>query len=148
MTQPRVQLNGLLGAALAANHAGRLSRFITDENSPAIALFAPARAEKNHAGDWYGEHAGKWLYAASKAAARTGDAALAKSVHRVADYLVSVQQPDGYLGTYAPERRFMHPQPPPLRTWDGAPGRRTWDIWTHSYVILGLLEVHKHFPDS
>ena len=148
MTAARVQLGGLFGRALAANHEGRLKRFIVDETSPAIALFAPARAAANEQGDWYGEHAGKWLYAAAKAGARSGDATLVGNVRRVADYLVSVQQPDGYLGTYAPERRFMHPQPPPQATWDGAPSRRTWDIWTHSHMVLGLLEVHRHFPDA
>ena len=71
MSRARVVLHGLLGGALAANHAGRLSHFITDQSSPAIALFDPARWAKNHEGDWYGEHAGKWLVAASKAAART-----------------------------------------------------------------------------
>ena len=66
-----VRLQGILGEALAANHRGRLAKFIVDETSPAIALFAPAQAHANHNGDWYGEHAGKWLYAAAKAAART-----------------------------------------------------------------------------
>jgi DUF1680 family protein len=139
-----VQLHGLLGAALAANHRGRLASFIVDETSPAIAIFAPAHARANLAGDWYGEHAGKWLYAASKAAARTGDAALMDRVRRVADYLVGLQDADGYLGNYAPERRFMRKQPPKPVTWDGAPQFRTWDIWTHSYLILGLLEARRH----
>lgn len=147
MTRAPVRLQGLLGDALAANHSGRLSHFITGESSPAIALFDPARAAKNHEGDWYGEHAGKWLYAAAKAAARTGDASLIANVRRVADYLVSVQQPDGYLGTYAPERRFIVKQAPPQATWDGAPSRRTWDIWIHSYLVLGMLEVNRHFPE-
>jgi DUF1680 family protein len=137
------QLHGILGEALAANHRGRLANFIVDETSPAIAIFAPAQAHANHAGDWYGEHAGKWLHAASKAAARTGDATLLGRVKRVADYLVSLQDADGYLGNYAPERRFMHKQPPKPVTWDGAPALRTWDIWTHSYLILGLLEAHR-----
>ena len=137
------KLEGLLGRALAANVEGRLKHFVTDESSPAIALFDPARVAKNQEGDWYGEHAGKWLYAAAKAARRTGDADLLASVRRVADYLVSVQAADGYLGTYAPDRRFTQPQPAPQKTWDGAPSRRTWDIWTHSYVILGLLEAAK-----
>jgi DUF1680 family protein len=141
-----VQLEGLLGQALAANHDGRLTHFVADETSPAIALFDRERAQCNHEGDWYGEHAGKWLYAAARAASRTSDKQLAASVRRVADYLVSVQEPDGYLGTYAPARRFMIKQPPAARTWDGAPSQRTWDIWTHSYLILGLLEVHKCFP--
>ncbi len=143
-----VRLSGLLGRALEANRAGRLAHFITDESSPAIALFDPARAAGNQEGDWYGEHAGKWLYAAAKAARRTGDARLLANVRRVADYLVGVQGADGYLGTYAAERRFTRKQPPPGKTWDGAPAKRTWDIWTHSYLILGLLEVHKTVVDS
>lgn len=144
----QVELDGVLGEALAANVSGRLSRFIVDEHSPAIALFAPAHRDCNHEGDWYGEHAGKWLHAASRAAHRTGDRKLRENVLRVADFLVGVQGTDGYLGTYAAERRFTRKQPPPLRTWDGAPSQRTWDIWTHSYVILGLIEVNKYFPDD
>ena len=144
----QVTLGGVLGTALDANRAGRLHHFIVDEHSPAIALFAPQHVDHNEEGDWYGEHAGKWLVAAARAATRDGDAGLQANVRRVADYLVSRQQPDGYLGNYAPARRFMHPQPPKPLTWDGAPALRTWDIWTHSYLILGLLEVHRHFPDA
>ena len=143
----RVSLGGLLGKALAANHAGRLTHFIKDENSPAIALFSPEQVSRNHEGDWYGEHAGKWLYAAAKAANRTGDEKLLASVRRVADYLVGVQDGDGYLGTYAPEGRFMRKQTPGPRTWNGAPGKRTWDVWNHTCLILGLLEVHRYLPN-
>jgi DUF1680 family protein len=147
MKHPQVQLQGLLGEALDANRRGRLSHFIVDETSPAIEIFSPQRRQHNTEGDWYGEHAGKWLYAAAKSAGRSGDAELAAHVRRVADYLVSVQEDDGYLGTYAPERRFMRRQPPKPGTWDGAPSVRTWDIWTHSYLILGLLEAHRHFAE-
>jgi uncharacterized protein len=143
---PTTRLQGLLGEALAANLRGRFSHFIVDEHSPAIALFAPERRNENREGDWYGEHAGKWLYAAAKAAARSGDTDLRTRLLRVADYLVSIQEADGYLGTYAPDHRFMRPQPPKPASWDGAPSVRTWDIWTHAYLILGLLEVHRHFP--
>jgi DUF1680 family protein len=142
-----VQLQGLLGDALAANRRGRLFHFIQDETSPAVALFERARAATNVEGDWYGEHAGKWLVAAAKSAARSGDAALADNVRRVADFLCDQQEPDGYLGTYAPERRFMVKQPPKPGTWDGAPSVRTWDIWTHAYLVLGLLEAHRHFGE-
>jgi len=148
MTTTTTQLRGLLGEALAANLRGRLSHFIVDEHSPAIALFAPERRNENREGDWYGEHAGKWLYAAAKAAARSGDADLRTRLLRVADYLIAIQEADGYLGTYAPDHRFMRPrpQPPKPASWDGTPSVRTWDIWTHAYLILGLLEVHRHFP--
>ncbi|MGV8931284.1 MAG: glycoside hydrolase family 127 protein [Luteimonas sp.] len=140
-----VRLGGLLGAALEANRSGRLSHFIVDAHSPAIEIFAPTRRAQNQDGDWYGEHAGKWLYAAAKSAGRTRDATLGAHVLAVADYLLSVQEDDGYLGTYAPGWRFMQPQPPKPGTWDGAPSVRTWDVWTHSYLILGLLEVHRQF---
>jgi uncharacterized protein len=143
-----VRLGGVLGEALAANHRGRLSHFIVDETSPAIAIFDPGRVCANQAGDWYGEHAGKWLYAAAKAAARTRDEKLLNGVRRVADYLTALQDATGYLGNYATERRFMRKQPPKPLTWDGAPFARTWDIWTHSYMILGLLQVHRHFPSA
>ncbi|WP_202049616.1 beta-L-arabinofuranosidase domain-containing protein [Sphingomonas sp. So64.6b] len=139
-----VALGGVLGEALAANHRGRLSRFIVDETSPAIALFEAAETCCNIAGDWYGEHAGKWLQAATRAAIRTGDKALLEHVRHVADHLVALQDSDGYLGNYAPERRFTQPQPARPESWDGAPALRTWDIWTHSYLMLGLLELARH----
>jgi len=148
MSTPRIELRGLLGDALSANLRGRLSHFIVDEVSPAIALFGAEHREHNLEGDWYGEHAGKWLYAASKAAARTGDATLLAHLRCVADYLVAQQGDDGYLGTYAPERRFMRKQPPKPDTWDGAPSVRTWDIWTHAYLVLGLIETHRVTNDA
>jgi DUF1680 family protein len=147
MNRPHIELYGLLGEALAANASGRLAHFVVDETSPAIALFDAEHAQHNHEGDWYGEHAGKWLIAAAKAAARTRDEELAARVRRVADYLVARQDSDGYLGTYAPERRFTVKHPPKPKSWNGEPVPRTWDIWIHSYLVLGLLEVHAHFPD-
>ena len=143
-----VRLDGVLGEAIEASRRGRLSRFITDEDSPAIALFQPARVEGNLEGDWYGEHAGKWLIATAKAVARSGDQVLAQQLRRVADFLVSRQDESGYLGNYAPERRFMHKQPPKPVSWDGAPTLRTWDIWTHSYLVLGLLETWRCLGDA
>ncbi|WCM25031.1 glycoside hydrolase family 127 protein [Sphingomonas sp. QA11] len=141
-------LGGLLGEAVEANRKGRLSHFITDERSPAIALFAPEVVAGDEEGDWYGEHAGKWLVAATRAAVRAGDDALLGRVLRVADYLIERQDADGYLGNYAPSRRFMVPQPPKPVTWDGAPALRTWDIWTHSYLVLGLVELWKAVGDE
>lgn len=136
----QVRLDGPLGRALAASQAAHLARFIRDETSPPIALFCPEHTSHNHEGDWYGEHAGKWLCATAHAVERTADPQLTASLRRVADYLVGVQESNGYLGTYAPARRFMCRQVSGPRTWDGAPGQRTWDIWVHSYLILGLLE--------
>ncbi|MEO6245745.1 MAG: beta-L-arabinofuranosidase domain-containing protein, partial [Opitutaceae bacterium] len=143
----RAHLGGVLGRAIEASRAAHLAKFITGDASPAIALFRPACVACNHEGDWYGEHAGKWLSAAARAVrtgGRTGSGTeLAASVRRVADFLLSVQEPDGYLGTYAPARRFMCRRGAAPRTWDGAPTLRTWDVWVHAYLILGLLEAAK-----
>ena len=141
----KVELAGLLGEAIDASRHGRLRHFISGPDSPAIALFQRQRAARNTEGDWYGEHAGKWLVAAARAAAREGDAELAAPVHEVADFLAAQQEPDGYLGTYACTHRFTVQQPPKPLSWDGAPSVRTWDIWTHSYLILGLLEAFRAF---
>lgn len=148
MKRGEIELDGMLGAALAANLRGRLKHFIVAGDSPAIALFSPQHRAGNQEGDWYGEHAGKWLVAAARAAARSGDEELRTHVLAVADYLVSVQEADGYLGTYAPDRRFDRPQPPKPESWDGAPAQRTWDVWVHAYMLLGLLEVHAQFGDD
>lgn len=77
----QTRVGGLLGAALEANLRGRLSHFIAGPDSPAIVLFGAAHREHNHEGDWYGEHAGKWLYAAAKACARSNDAVLQTALH-------------------------------------------------------------------
>lgn len=144
----QVRLTGPLGRALAASQATHLSHFIQNEHSAPIALFCPEHTQHNHEGDWYGEHAGKWLCAAALAVERTGDPVLTGNLRRVANYLVSVQEADGYLGTYAPGRRFMCRQVAGPRTWDGAPGQRTWDIWVHSYLILGLLATGRVLAES
>ncbi len=144
----QVTLDGLLGQALAANRAGRLSTFIVDEHSAPISIFGQAHKQQNHEGDWYGEHAGKWLSATARAVAQGGQPQLQAALRRVADWLVSQQDPDGYLGNYAAERRFTVPQPPKPESWNGEPALRTWDIWTHSYLILGLLETWRALGDA
>lgn len=141
-------LGGVLGEALAANHHGRLSHFITDETSPAIAIFSPEAVADNEGGDWYGEHAGKWLAAAARAAARSDDAALLARVLQVADWLIARQGPDGYLGNYPAPRRFTTKHPEKPVSWNGEPSLRTWDIWTHAYLTLGLVELWRVTGDD
>lgn len=141
-------LGGVLGEAIDASRRGRLSTFVAGADSPAIALFAPAHRDANTEGDWYGEHAGKWLAAAARAAARSGDADLRAHVLDVAHFLASVQGDDGYLGTYAAPRRFTVPQPPKPESWNGEPALRTWDVWIHAYLVIGLLEVHVRLGDA
>ena len=143
-----VQLGGVFGDMLAANRSGRLSTFIVDETSPSISIFGQAHKQQNQEGDWYGEHAGKWLSATARAVAQGGQPQLAANLRRVADWLISQQDADGYLGNYAANRRFTVPQPPKPESWNGEPALRTWDMWTHSYLLLGFIETWRALGDE
>ena len=144
----QVTLQGVLGQALSANRSGRLSTFVVDEHSAPISIFGQAHKQQNHEGDWYGEHAGKWLSATARAVAQGGQPQLQASLRRVAGWLISQQDDDGYLGNYAAPRRFTVPQPPKPESWNGEPALRTWDVWTHSYLILGFLETWRALGDD
>lgn len=125
-------LEGPLGNAVAASLSGRLKRFIIDRESEPIALFDPAVRAESEAGDWYGEHAGKWLCAASQACKRTGDQELFASLSDVVRALCEWQEEDGSLSTARSGApcRMTHPE---------AGGVRTWDVWIHAWTIRGLL---------
>ena len=148
VTPAAVKLDGVFGQMLAANRSGRLSHFIVDEASPSISIFGQAHKQQNQEGDWYGEHAGKWLSATARAVAQGSQPELEANLCRVADWLISQQDEDGYLGNYAADRRFTVPQPPKPESWNGEPALRTWDIWTHSYLILGFLETWRALGDD
>lgn len=127
------QLNGYpLGEAQAINRSARLSTFIQDEESEAIQLFASQWRDQCMTGDWYGEHAGKWLVAAASAWLNTGDAELADRVRKIVRFIVASQEQSGYLGTYSAHNpaRFTNAK---------IGGVRTWDVWVHAWIMMGLL---------
>lgn len=63
------------------------------------------------------------MHSAAPFARMTGDPRLAANIEASAKNLLSAQQPDGYLGSYCPERRY-----------GGG-----WDVWGTKYTLLGLL---------
>jgi DUF1680 family protein len=115
-----VRLAGYLGARVASSVRGRL--LAVDEDA---LLSSFERRPGKQA--WIGEHAGKWLDAASLAWANARDPALRSKLDRVLSRLVAAQEVDGYLGTYPPANRFGHSE--------GA----EWDVWVHKYDLIGLL---------
>ncbi|MDO8543606.1 MAG: glycoside hydrolase family 127 protein [Opitutaceae bacterium] len=118
-------VGGILGARLDLWRRVRLWRVV---NNPFL-LDGFAHPPGKH--PWQGEHVGKWLHAATLAAEATGDVKLAAALQEMVVKLVATQQPNGYVGTYAPAQRFYNQ----IEKGD----RSTWDIWTHRYVIHGLL---------
>ncbi|MBR1575452.1 MAG: glycoside hydrolase family 127 protein [Bacteroidales bacterium] len=127
-----IVVGGLLGHAVDAGYNGRLFHYINSPQSEAIALFSPEVVRQGKGG-WRGEHAGKWMYAASRAYERTGDGQLRANLVSVADYLVSLQEEDGYLGCYREDKRFYHRPEPEAMVVD-------WDTWIIAYLIKGFAE--------
>ncbi|MFM9872996.1 MAG: beta-L-arabinofuranosidase domain-containing protein [Fimbriimonadaceae bacterium] len=123
-----------LGAACRLSEVERLSEFVRDEDSEVLKLFHPD--QKNHCstGDWYGEHAGKWLAAAGLTYWSNNSEDLRAQIEQVVSYLGVQQEESGYLGTYAKDSNSR-------MTNECAENARTWDIWIHSWLLLGLLEV-------
>lgn len=125
----QVHLGGLLGERFAANIRGRLLKISEDEM-----LNGFRRRPGSH--PWIGEHVGKWLHAAAASwlNAKDVDPTVAKELRdrmdRVVRELIATQEPDGYLGTYAPDHRM------------GRFGQEEWDVWVHKYAIIGLLAYH------
>lgn len=132
-----VQLGGVLGAAQATSADQRLAEFIRDEESEALALFLPAHRDTCATGDWYGEHVGKWLFTVAETIHRDSDGPWRARVQAVLAVLARAQEPSGYLGTYAPDAscRFTHAE---------VNGQRTWDLWVHAWLLMGLTACAQH----
>lgn len=131
------ELKGLAGEEVKRGFEGRLTHFVTDSQSAAIRIFHHDSAETS--GGWKGEHAGKWLYAASLAFERTHSPLLLASIREVCQFLSHHQHPNGYLGTYADSIRFYaNPVQP----------RQTWDVWNAGYLLKGLIAAYRTTGDS
>jgi DUF1680 family protein len=74
---------------------------------------------------WAGEHIGKFLHAACLEWERTRDPRMKLRIDHAARTLIAAQLPDGYLGTYSDDKRWTQ-----------------WDVWSHKYNLIGLLEYH------
>jgi DUF1680 family protein len=118
-------VGGWLGARIDANESHRL---LVVDTAPLLEGYQ--HRPGNH--PWIGEHVGKWMHAATLAWAYTGDEALRRKLDTVAAALIATQEPDGYLGTYLPGRRFG--------LYDGA----DWDVWSHKYNLVGLLTYYRY----
>lgn len=134
-----VAVKGLLGESITLAEKGRLRALPEWNNGQLIKMFSVEERRKNSTTDWYGEHGGKWLYTTALAVQRTGDQALKDLLLKTADYLVSTQEPDGYLGSYSPELRITNKE--------SKLHKRSWDTWALSCMVMGLLEVDKYFPN-
>ena len=119
-----ITVSGWLGSRVASNGQGRLAPMDT---APLLAGFK----QRPGSHPWIGEHIGKYLDALSLEWARTGNTALRTKLDKTVTELASCIEPDGYLGTYTPDKRFG--------LYEGA----DWDVWSHKYCLIGLLQAHR-----
>ena len=124
LTPQDIQVSGWLGSRIASNGQARLAPMDT---TPLLAGFK----QRPGSHPWIGEHVGKYLDALSLEWARTGNAAVRTKLDETVAELVACVEPDGYLGTYTPDKRFG--------LFDGA----DWDVWSHKYCLIGLLQAHR-----
>ena len=129
---PDVKVGGILGQRLQLWREHRLWRVVND---PFLLKGFESRPGQ-HA--WQGEHVGKWLHAATLAYEATHDPKLLAALTGVVHRLLAAQETNGYLGTYAPGKRFYEP---------GGVNQTSWDIWTHRYVLYGLLTYERFHPN-
>jgi len=113
------RIEGMLADRMRVNLEGRLLHV---DEARMLKGFEQPPGEQ----DWIGEHIGKYLDAACNTWRYTHDARLKEQMDRMARRLIASQQPDGYLGTYLPAKRWT-----------------SWDVWVHKYDLIGLLNYHE-----
>jgi uncharacterized protein len=140
----KIQIGGILGKAIDLNMNGRLKNgFIQDETSEAIRIYnldsLKGLQSEDFNGYWRAEATGKWMIAAAHAVKRTNDNVLKNHIKKIADFLVSQQGSDGYLGVRNDSMRFT-----------GSPKypHQTYDLWISGYLMEGLIEINKVIPDE
>ncbi len=75
---------------------------------------------------WQTEFWGKYMHAAVPFWRYTGSKELGERIAASVRAVIALQEPDGYIGNYAPEDRYT----------------RGWDIWGTKYTLLGLLHYY------
>ncbi len=149
---PNQQTGGLLGERLDLWRTRRMPWMLDAEGEYLLSGFEFRPGTH----PWQGEHVGKWLHAATLAHEQTGDEQLLASVQEVVERLLATQEPNGYMGTYGPETRFMAmPENVSLKDVadDIAPQKKGsrpskgWDTWTFRYNLYGLLTYERFHPN-
>jgi uncharacterized protein len=135
-----VNINGLLGNEILSSEDGRLLQLPLWNDGRLIEMFSSENRTKNKTADWYGEHAGKWLYTTANAVQRSGNIKLKKILFETAEKLMSYQDQDGYLGSYSLNQR--------LTSKNFKFHSTSWDVWNLTYMTLGFLELNKYYPNE
>ncbi len=91
-------------------------------------------------GIWQGEFWGKWMLGAIRFCRYSGDVKLREFIREGVAELLTLQRPDGYLGTYR-DPLFLHAAEPEKTVQ--AIGRTcdwNWNIWCRKYTLWAMVE--------
>lgn len=133
----QVKLTGLLG-----KHVDSVPRRLLNGQREAYLAVFEHPTDTNI---WQAEHMGKWLETACNTMAYNHDPKLRHLVDETVDRLIQLQQPDGWLGSYAPEYRFQN------YDWNANVDKKYvpfyngpfYDIWCHYLTMLGLMRYYE-----
>jgi DUF1680 family protein len=117
-TSPSVKMTGLLDERVIINLEKRLLNIDT-------AILLSGFVHRPGSQSWIGEHVGKFLYYAANSYRYSQDRRIKKLMDDVVRKYIATQLPNGYLGTYLPEKYW-----------------KSWDVWAHKYAIIGLLQYY------
>jgi uncharacterized protein len=137
----QVRLSGLLG-----KHVGSVPRRLVQGQREAYLQPFENPVDTN---SWRAEHIGKWLEAACNYRAYTGSENLTGQIRDVVSRLRKAQQPDGWLGSYAPEYRFhkydwaKNVDKKYVPFYDGP----FYDVWCHYMTMIGLIRCYETMGD-
>jgi uncharacterized protein len=115
------EIGGIIGLRLNAN----LNKRLLQVDRETILSGFVTRPGKQ---DWIGEHVGKYLETACNTWLYSHDPGLKKEMDSILFVFISKQLPDGYLGTYTPDKYWT-----------------SWDVWVHKYDLVGLIAYYKTF---
>ncbi len=118
-----VRVDGWIGRQMELTWRNNLLALNWDED-----FLRPFREKQGH-GEYFG--LGKTLDGLVRFAAHTAEPKLRALRRHVLDTLIAAQEPDGYLGTYRPEKRVT----------------TVWDIHEQSYVLFALVSDWRLFQE-
>lgn len=120
----QVEFSGLLHERVVINLQKRLLRI---DSAILLSGFVKRPGKQS----WIGEHMGKFLSAASNSYRYSHDPAIKLLMEDMVRKYLAAQLPDGYLGTYLPEKYW-----------------KSWDVWAHKYAMIGLMSYYSITGDQ
>ena len=114
-----IKIGGYIGSRIDLCNSGMIMQENVDE------LVEPFR-HKNDTWSWSTEFIGKWMLGAMDMYRYNGDPALLEKISKGIHDLTATQEPDGYIGNYAPGKRLQ-----------------AWDIWGRKYTALALISYYR-----